>query len=86
MTAQVHSDKMNSDTGVCMMRRYATAFFYVGEMVPTDIHGYLLNIYGDQTVDVSTVRQWVVQWQQQQWVSFTVADFYKHGMQALVHC
>ena len=26
------------------------------------------------------------QWQQQQWFSSTGADFYKHGMQALVHC
>ena len=26
---------------------------------PTDIHQHLLNIYGDQTVDASTVRQWV---------------------------
>ena len=29
-------------------------------MAPTDIHWCLLNVYGDQTVDVSTVRQWVV--------------------------
>lgn len=26
----------------------------------TDIHQSLLNIYGDQTVDVGTVRWWVV--------------------------
>ena len=26
---------------------------------PDDIHRCLLNVYGDQTVDVSTVRQWV---------------------------
>ena len=25
---------------------------------PTDTHQHLLNVYGDQTVDVSTVRQW----------------------------
>ena len=29
-------------------------------VAPIDIHGHLLNIYGDQPVDVSTVRQWVV--------------------------
>ena len=29
-------------------------------MAPTDIHLHLLNIYGDQTVDISKVRQWVV--------------------------
>ena len=30
------------------------------KMVPTDILWCLLSTYGDQTVDVSTVRQWVV--------------------------
>ena len=29
-------------------------------MAPIDIHGHLLNICRDQTVDVSTVKQWVV--------------------------
>jgi len=29
-------------------------------MVPTDVHHHLLNVDGDQTVDVSTVRRWVV--------------------------
>jgi len=29
-------------------------------MAPDDIHQCLLNINGDQTIDVSTVRQWVV--------------------------
>ena len=32
----------------------------VEEVVPIDIHQCLLIIYGDQTVDVSTVRRWVV--------------------------
>ena len=30
------------------------------KILPIDIHQHLLNVYGDQTVDVSTVRQWVV--------------------------
>jgi len=30
------------------------------KIAPIDIHWHLLNIHGDQTVDVSTVRQWVV--------------------------
>ena len=29
-------------------------------MASIDIGGHLLNVNGDQTVDVSTVRQWVV--------------------------
>ena len=53
------------------------------------IHQCLLNISGDQTVDVSTVRQRVVcfscgnKWQ---WVTSAGEDFYRCGMQALVHC
>ena len=30
------------------------------KMAPIDLHSHLLKAYGDQTVDVSTVRQWVV--------------------------
>ena len=30
------------------------------EMAPIDIHQHFVNIYGDQTLDVSTMRQWVV--------------------------
>ena len=41
-------------------------------------------ICGDQTVDMSTVRWWVFQ-QQQQRVTSAGAGFDKHGMQALVY-
>jgi len=29
------------------------------KIAPNDIHRRLLNFYGDQTVDVGTVRRWV---------------------------
>jgi len=36
-------------------------FLHAEKMAPTDIHWHLLNVYyGDQTLAVSTVRQWVV--------------------------
>jgi len=31
------------------------------KMTPIDIHGHLLNIYGDQTVHLSTIKWCVVQ-------------------------
>lgn len=34
-------------------------------MAPVDIHQHLLDVYGDQRVDVSTVRLWVFQQCQQ---------------------
>jgi len=30
-----------------------------GKIAPNDIHPHLLNVYGDQTMDVRTVRRWV---------------------------
>ena len=50
------------------------------KVAPTDIHR-LPNVYGDQTVEVGTVRRWG----QRQWVISSGADFYERGMQALVH-
>ena len=40
--------------------RGGTEFFHVETKAHTDIPQCLLNIYGDQPVDVSTVRWWVV--------------------------
>jgi len=60
MTAEGQSDKMASDMEVRMKQRCVTEFLHAEKIAPNDIHRCLLNIYGDQTVDVSTVRQWVV--------------------------
>ena len=51
---------MVSDMEVHMKHRCGTKFLYVEKMAPIDIHGWLLNIYGDPTVDVITVRWWVM--------------------------
>ena len=59
---------------------------------PTDIHWLMLNIYGDQTVDVSTMRWWVVHFSngnsdvKEKPFPDGHTDFYEHGMQALVQC
>ena len=60
MAAERQTDKMASDMEVLMKQRCVTEFLHAEEMTPTDIHRYLMNIYGDQTADVGTVRQWVV--------------------------
>ena len=41
-------------------------------ILTTDLHRFLLNIYGNQTVGVSTVRLWVV--------CFSSGDSNKEGM------
>jgi len=44
-----------SDTDGHMKPRYRAIFLQVEKKAPTDIH-HLLNVYGGQTVGVSTVR------------------------------
>jgi len=59
LAAQGQSDKMASDMEVCRRQRCVTEFLHAEKMAPIDIQWHLLNVDGDQTVDVSTVRQWV---------------------------
>ena len=47
-------------TGLYRKQKSVIGFLHVEKMAPTDIHQCLLNVSGDQTVDVSTVKQWVV--------------------------
>ena len=56
MAAEGQSDTVASDTEVHMKQRCVTEFLHTEKMAPTDIHQLLLNVDGDQTVDVSTVR------------------------------
>jgi len=58
--AEGQSDKMVSDMEVWMKQRGEIEFLHEEKMAPTDIHQHLLNDDGHQTVDVSTVRSWVV--------------------------
>ena len=60
MAAEGQSDKMASDMGVLMKQRYVIEFLFMEKMAPTDIHQCLLDVYRDQTMDVSTMRQWVM--------------------------
>jgi len=53
------SDKMASDMEVRMKQRCVIKFLHAEKIALSDIHRHLLNVYRDQTVDVSTVRQWV---------------------------
>ena len=60
MTAEGQSDKMVSDMEVRMKQMCVIKFMHAEKKIaPNNIHRRLLNVYGDQTVDVSTVRRWV---------------------------
>jgi len=56
MAAEEQSDRMASVMEVLMKQRYGTEFLHEEKMASTDIHRCLLNVYGNQTVDV-TLRQ-----------------------------
>ena len=60
MAAGGQSDKMVSDMEMHQKQRCGIEFLHVKKMAPIDICQCLLNVYGDQTVDVSTVSWWVV--------------------------
>jgi len=58
VTAEGQPHKMASDMEVRMKQRCVIEFLHAEKIAPNDIHQRLLNVYGDQTVDVSTVRRW----------------------------
>ena len=51
---------MASDIEVRMKEKCVIEFLTAEQIVPIDIHRHLLKVYGDNTVDVSTVIRWVV--------------------------
>ncbi|PNF23675.1 Mariner Mos1 transposase [Cryptotermes secundus] len=54
------SIKIASDIEVRKKQRCVIEFLTAKQTAPIDIHRRLLKVYGDDTVNVSTVRQWVV--------------------------
>lgn len=56
MAAEGQYDKMVSDMQVRKKQRHRTEFLHTEKIAPTDIHLCLLNVSGDETVNVSTVR------------------------------
>ena len=75
MAAGGQSDKMVSDMEMHRKQRCGIEFLHVKKMAPIDICQCLLNVYGDQTVDVSTAGGAIQQ--QQQWITSTGADFFQ---------
>jgi len=78
MAAEGQSYTMVCDKAGWMKERCLIRFLHAEKMAPTDIHGRLLNIYGDKTVDVRTVSGCVVHF------NSNVKDKLCSG-QALVH-
>ena len=60
MAAEGQSGRMASGMEVHRKQRCVTEFLREEKRAPTDIPWWLLNVYGDEIVDVSTVRLWVV--------------------------
>jgi len=60
MAAEGQSDPMAADMEVRMKKRCVTEFYHAERTAPTDIHQPLLDVSGDNPVDVSTVRWWLV--------------------------
>jgi len=54
MAAEGQCDKTMSVMKVCMEQRSGSKFLHADKIAPTNIHGYLPNIYEDQRVYVGT--------------------------------
>ena len=54
--AEEQSDNVMPVMETHMKQVFVLEFLCEAKMTPTDIHWCLLNVYGDQTVDVSTMR------------------------------
>lgn len=57
MAAEGHYDTMASDVEMQMKQRCGTEILHADNTAPSDIHQHLQNVYGDQALDVSTVRR-----------------------------
>lgn len=92
--AEGQSDRLVSDIEVSMIQRYRFEFPCAEKMAPIDIHWCLLNIYGDQIVDVRAVRSWVSfqEWEQQHerqvtfWIAVHNCHTTKWRASWSVHC
>ena len=62
MTTERQSDKTVSDIEVQMKQRSFTELLHDVKIALIDIHQCLLNVCGDQPVDVSAVRGVFQQW------------------------
>jgi len=51
---------MVSDMEACLKKSCVIKCLQPEKDAPIDIHQHLLNVYGDQTVEVSTVKWWVM--------------------------
>jgi len=56
MAAERQSDKMPPNKNVHMKQRCGTEFLHAEKNATLAIHLHLLNVYGHQTVDVSTMK------------------------------
>jgi hypothetical protein len=51
--------KMEADIDVRLKQRCVIEFLNGEHIAPIELHQRLKNFYGEQTVDISTVRRWV---------------------------
>jgi hypothetical protein len=57
-------------------QRAVTEFLKAEKVPPIGIHRRMQAVYGDQYVDMSTVRCWVRQFKMEKWVSETEHQFF----------
>jgi len=86
MAAEGHSDRMSSDVEEQMKQRCVNEFLHAEKMAPTDIRQCLLNVFGDQSVDVTwggsglCIPAVVTATGRTSYIPDGHSDFYEYGM------
>ena len=57
MTAEGQSDRMASAMEASMKQKCVLELLHAEKVAPVDIHQHLLNVYGGQIVEMSTMMQ-----------------------------
>lgn len=79
---------MASEMKVYMKQKCIIEFLHEQQIAFIDINQHLLNDYRSQSMDVTTVRLWVMHFSiviGKKWVISTGVDSYVYNMQAPVH-
>ena len=76
---------MVSDLEACAKQKCVTEFLHVQKMAPTDTNQHMLNVFEDQTMDVSTVIWWVVHFSNGNSESPPLVQIFMSATSTLVH-
>jgi len=86
MVAERQSDRMAPDEEVHLKQKCVPECLPKEKLAPIVIHQHFLNIYGDQTADVSTARWWLVDFSSSDSSALPLLQIFTSVACRLVYC